>query len=136
MPTHASPHSLSTLQEQIDNCLLRDRRRLHRRLKQLEETAADTADWVDVEQALQRSVALAAARAAEDVLPVAMAGCVGTDAWADAATRLLTEAGVDLSAMKRGRQPTGCATICVDAAGENAIAVCPVARSAACAAIL
>ena len=64
MPTHASPYSLSTLQEQIDNCLLRDRRRLQRRLKQLEETAADTADWVDVEQALQRSVALAAARAA------------------------------------------------------------------------
>ena len=67
--------------------------------------------------------ALAAARAADGAVPVAMVGCVGPDDWGGLATGLLAEAGVDLSALRRGAQPTGCATICVDAAGENAIAV-------------
>jgi len=67
--------------------------------------------------------ALAAARAADGAVPVVMAGCVGADDWGGVATSLLAEAGVDLSAMRHGARPTGCATICVDAAGENAIAV-------------
>ncbi|HEY5598861.1 MAG TPA: ribokinase [Kiloniellales bacterium] len=67
--------------------------------------------------------ALAAARAAEDATLVAMAGCVGPDDWGGLAIRLLAEAGIDLTALKRGTLPTGCATVCVDAAGENAIAV-------------
>jgi len=78
--------------------------------------------------------ALAAARAAADAMPVAMAGCVGPDDWGGVATSLLAEAGVDLSAIRRGAQPTGCASICVDAAGENAIAVASGANMEAAAA--
>lgn len=72
--------------------------------------------------------ACAAARAATGVarggdIPVAMVGKVGTDAWGDLALSLLDEAGVELGFVERGRAPTGCAVISVDAEGENAIAV-------------
>ena len=79
--------------------------------------------------------ALAAARAvADDTTPVAMVGCIGPDDWGAVATSLLAKAGVDLSAMRTGTQPTGCATVCVDAAGENAIAVASGANMEAAAA--
>jgi ribokinase len=64
--------------------------------------------------------ALAAARAGA---PVRLYGAVGTDAFADAALALLAAGGVDLDGVKRAAAPTGCATILVDATGENCIAV-------------
>ena len=69
--------------------------------------------------------ACAAARAAAKTAGgrVAMVGKIGADAWGDLALSSLSEAGVDLDSVARGRSPTGCALICVDAAGENAIAV-------------
>ena len=54
---------------------------------------------------------------------VAMAGAVGRDANAAAATSLLRAAGVDLTRVAETDLPTGTAAICVDPAGENQIAV-------------
>ncbi len=68
--------------------------------------------------------ACAAARAAKgSATTVAMVGKVGADEWGDFALGRLSEAGVDLDAVGRGKLPTGCALISVDAAGENAISV-------------
>ncbi|MEE8279942.1 MAG: ribokinase [Alphaproteobacteria bacterium] len=68
--------------------------------------------------------ACAAARAAKgSAATIAMIGKIGADDWGDFALARLSEAGVDLDAVARGRSPTGCALICVDAAGENAISV-------------
>ncbi len=68
--------------------------------------------------------ACAAARAAKgSAATVAMIGKIGADDWGDFALARLSEAGVDLDAVASGRSPTGCALICVDAAGENAISV-------------
>jgi ribokinase len=64
--------------------------------------------------------ALAAARAGA---AVRLYGAVGTDAFADAALALLAAGGVDLDGVTRAAAPTGCATILVDAHGENCIAV-------------
>ncbi|HTQ34191.1 MAG TPA: ribokinase [Stellaceae bacterium] len=64
--------------------------------------------------------ALAARRAGSDVV---MCGMVGRDAFADIALAGLRRDGVDLRHVATGQRPTGCATITVDAAGENAIAV-------------
>ncbi|MDQ2964011.1 MAG: ribokinase [Pseudomonadota bacterium] len=64
--------------------------------------------------------ALAAARAG---VAVRLYGAVGTDAFADTALGLLAAAGIDLDGVKRAAAPTGCATILVDARGENCIAV-------------
>jgi ribokinase len=65
--------------------------------------------------------ALAASRLGADVLLV---GRVGRDAFADAATALLREEGVEL-ALQVSDAATGVALILVDAAGENVIAVAP-----------
>ena len=54
---------------------------------------------------------------------VAMIGCTGRDDWAGFAVERLRDAGVDLSHVTGVEEPTGCASICVDANGENAIAV-------------
>jgi ribokinase len=64
--------------------------------------------------------ALAAARAGASVR---MYGAVGRDAFAAPALALLTAGGVDLGGVARVAAPTGCATILVDAHGENCIAV-------------
>jgi ribokinase len=67
--------------------------------------------------------ALAARRLGADVTLI---GCVGDDAEAGAALRLLREGGVDLSAcLVHPSAPTGLALICVSAAGENQIVVAP-----------
>ena len=66
--------------------------------------------------------ALAASRAGQGN-SVAMIGCVGTDDWGGFATTLLREAGVGLDHMGHGKEPTACASIFVDAKGENAIGV-------------
>ncbi|MGI9335163.1 MAG: ribokinase [Gammaproteobacteria bacterium] len=65
--------------------------------------------------------ACAAALAGES--KVAMIGCTGHDDWARFAVERLREAGVDLSPVSAVEEPTGCASICVDSDGENAIAV-------------
>lgn len=62
--------------------------------------------------------ALAARRAGSDVV---MAGAVGSDAFAEPATALLKDAGVDLSSLKRTDGATGTATILVGGDGENVI---------------
>ena len=66
--------------------------------------------------------ALAAARAGQGN-GVAMVGCVGKDDWGGFATSLLSEGGVDVAHMSQGEGPTACASIFVDAQGENAIGV-------------
>lgn len=66
--------------------------------------------------------ALAARRAESSVI---MAGAVGTDDFGKSALKLMVEAGVDTSHVKRQSCPTGTAHILVDADGENQIAVVP-----------
>lgn len=64
--------------------------------------------------------ALAAARAGA---AVRLYGAVGRDAAADSALELLRAGKVDVSGVRTVDAPTGCATILVDDAGENAIVV-------------
>jgi ribokinase len=66
--------------------------------------------------------ALAAQRAGA---AVRMAGAVGGDAFADDALALLSEAGADLTQVKRTAEPTGTAHILVGGDGENMIVVVP-----------
>ena len=67
--------------------------------------------------------ALAARRLGADV---ALIGCVGDDAEARAALKLLKEGGVELSGcVVHSSAPTGVALISVSAAGENQIVVAP-----------
>lgn len=81
-------------------------------------------DYILVPGGKGANQACAAARAAKgSAARVAMAGKVGAGDWGDLALSHLSEAGVDLDAVARGRAPTGCALICVDAKGENAISV-------------
>ncbi len=71
--------------------------------------------------------ALAAHRAGAQV---ELVGCVGRDAFAGPALAELVAAGVGLDDLVRDPSaPTGCAFICVDAAGENQIAVAPGANA-------
>ena len=64
--------------------------------------------------------AVAAARAGAFVR---MAGMVGRDGFADVLLTSLLEAQVDTECIGRCEVGTGCAAVCVDAAGENQIAV-------------
>jgi ribokinase len=66
--------------------------------------------------------ALAAARTGA---VVRMYGAVGRDAAAASALALLRAASVDVAGVRAVDAPTGCATILVDDAGENAIVVVP-----------
>ncbi len=52
------------MHEKIDACMLRDRRVLRRKLRQLRDKPADTASRLEIEQQIQRSSTLAANRAA------------------------------------------------------------------------
>jgi ribokinase len=61
--------------------------------------------------------------------PVSMIGCVGDDEFAREALAGLSEAGVDLSAVKRVNGATGVAVILVDSSGENQIVVAPGANA-------
>jgi ribokinase len=60
---------------------------------------------------------------------VRLVGAVGEDGMADGATRLLREAGVDLSGVAVVPGPTGLALITVAADGENQIVVVPGANA-------
>ena len=64
-----------------------------------------------------------AAAAALDGASVAFAGAVGRDPAAAIALAGLQAAGVDLSRVVQADQLTGLASVCVDAAGQNQIAV-------------
>ncbi len=64
-----------------------------------------------------------AVAAARDGARVILAGAVGRDSLADSALVLLREAGVDLTRVIATDVSTGCASITVDPAGDNAIAV-------------
>ena len=64
-----------------------------------------------------------AVAAARDGARVVFAGAVGRDALADAALKLLRESGADISRVINADDSTGCASICVDSAGQNLIAV-------------
>jgi ribokinase len=75
--------------------------------------------------------ALAAARAGAKVHVI---GAVGRDEFADPALAVLIASGVDVSGVARVDGATGCATILVDASGENCIAVVPGANAYAAAA--
>lgn len=77
-------------------------------------------DYVLVPGGKGANQALAAARAGASV---AMIGCVGRDAFADTALSLLRREAIDLSAVAVSSRPTCCASVWVDAAGENAIVV-------------
>ena len=77
-----------------------------------------------------------AVAAARDGAATLFAGCVGRDAFADVATAALRGAGVDLARLAVVEAPTGCATICVDPAGRNQIAVAPGANLMARAALV
>lgn len=72
-----------------------------------------------------------AVAAAKDGAATAFAGCVGRDGFADVATAALRAAGVDVSRVAVVAAATGCASICVDPAGRNQIAVAPGANMAA-----
>jgi ribokinase len=64
-----------------------------------------------------------AVAAARDGARVVFAGAVGRDGFADDALRLMRAANIDLAAVATVDEPTGCASICVDAQGRNQIAV-------------
>ncbi len=64
-----------------------------------------------------------AVAAARDGAAVVMAGAVGCDAMAESAMAGLIAAGVDVSRVARVETQTGTAAICVDACGQNQIAV-------------
>lgn len=64
--------------------------------------------------------ALAAAR---DGGRVILVGAVGRDAFAEAALDLVRKAGIDLSYLSTLDWPTGCASVVVEAGGDNQIAV-------------
>lgn len=60
---------------------------------------------------------------------VALIGAVGTDAHASPATELLTDAGVDLTAVEKLEGATGLAVITVSDDGENTVIVIPGANA-------
>ncbi len=64
-----------------------------------------------------------AVAAARDGAAVAMAGAVGSDALAEVALSGLREAGADIARVRSLAAATGCASIWIDAAGRNRIAV-------------
>jgi ribokinase len=68
--------------------------------------------------------AVAAARASRGgSIAVAMAGAIGDDPFGHACLNNLRENGIDAGGVRISADPTGCAFITVDAAGENAITV-------------
>jgi ribokinase len=64
-----------------------------------------------------------AVAAARDGSKVGFYGCIGADDFGRFARDSLSAAHVDVGGLRRVAAPTGCATICVDAAGQNQIAV-------------
>jgi ribokinase len=67
--------------------------------------------------------AVAAARAAGGTIPVRMIGAVGEDGFGALCRENLAREGIDVSSVATAAEPTGCAFIQVDDAGENVITV-------------
>lgn len=67
--------------------------------------------------------AVAAARILEMPGSVVMIGAVGEDIFGQVARGNLEREGIDVSRLKTAAEPTGCAFISIEAAGENAITV-------------
>lgn len=68
--------------------------------------------------------AVAAARVSRGgPVAVAMAGAIGSDPFGTACLQNLEDNGIDVAAIRVTEEPTGCAFITVDEAGENAITV-------------
>ena len=65
-----------------------------------------------------------AVAAARDGADVHMVGCVGRDVFGETLVSSLQDAGV-MCLVGRSDVATGCASVCVDGRGENAIAVAP-----------
>lgn len=74
--------------------------------------------------------AVAAARALGQSGRVRMSGAVGDDALGGAARDNLANEGIDVTSVVTSSEPTGCAFINVDEAGENAITVASGANAA------
>jgi len=91
------------------------------RLPEPGETVGGT-DFTTAQGGKGANQALAAQRAGASVK---MAGAVGDDAFASEALALLSEAGADLTSVRRLDGPTGIAMILVGGDGENMIAVIP-----------
>ena len=72
-----------------------------------------------------------AVAAARDGAEVVFAGCVGRDALAEDALRLLRAGSIDTARILHADRATGCAAICVDPQGRNLIAVASGANLAA-----
>ncbi len=70
-----------------------------------------------------------AVAASRDGTDVHMVGCVGRDIFGETLVSSLQQAGV-MCLIGRSDAPTGCASVCVDGRGENAIAVAPGANLA------
>jgi ribokinase len=64
-----------------------------------------------------------AVAAARDRAAVRFYGCIGRDEFGRMAGDSLVAAGVDVTGLREGARPTGCAAVCTDAAGRNLIAV-------------
>lgn len=64
-----------------------------------------------------------AVAAARDGASVRFYGCIGRDEFGRIARDSLRAAGVDVTGLREGGRPTGCAAVCTDAAGRNLIAV-------------
>jgi ribokinase len=64
-----------------------------------------------------------AVAAARDAASVRFYGCIGPDEFGRMARDCLAAAGVDVTGLREGVRPTGCAAVCTDATGRNLIAV-------------
>jgi ribokinase len=64
-----------------------------------------------------------AVAAARDGASVRFYGCIGRDEFGRMARDSLAAAGIDVTGLREGSRPTGCAAVCTDAAGRNLIAV-------------
>lgn len=74
--------------------------------------------------------------AARDGAEVRFIGCVGDDAAGEMLRATLVDAGIEVTGLRNTTEPSGLAFVCVDATGQNQIAVSPGANAYARAAQL
>jgi ribokinase len=83
-----------------------------------------------VTQAVGGKGANQAIAAARDGAPTRFIGCVGNDTYGAAARAALTDVGIDVSGLQNAAESTGLATVWIDGAGRNQIAVASGANGA------
>ena len=98
--------------------------RVHRHPKPGETLIGSSMEYLSGGKGANQAVAAAQLGAS-----VRMVGAVGRDWQADVATAILTDAGVDQSAVQTVDEPTGLAMVSVDDDGENTIVVIPGANA-------